>query len=388
DIDDAIKMIRGAKGTEVRLTVKKIDGNEQEIPIVRDVVLLEETYARSLILQADKGKKIGYIQLPKFYTNFNSRDGRRCATDVRKEITKLKSQNVKGLIIDLRDNGGGSLNDVVEMSGLFIDKGPIVQVKSRQRDPDILPDTDAGVHYDGPLIIMVNSLSASASEIMAAAIQDYGRGIIIGSKSTFGKGTVQRFLNLDQLYRGPDDVKPLGEVKLTTQKFYRINGGATQLKGVVPDIVLPDEYSRLDLGEKDREFSMAWDEIDPVAYEKWDANYNISKLRAASEARVAENPTFQLILENAERLKRRQDQRDYQLNLEEFRTETDQLSEESKKYEDLEKEIEALKIESLSADIDYIEADDSRKERREKWLKQIQSDPYVYEALLVMKDMK
>ncbi|MEL6590878.1 MAG: S41 family peptidase, partial [Bacteroidota bacterium] len=251
DIDDAIKMIRGPKGTEVRLTVRKIDNSEMIIPIVRDVVILEDTYARSFLLENEGDRsKYGYINLPKFYTNFNSRDGRRCATDVAIEIEKLKEENIGGLIIDLRGNGGGSLNDVVEMAGLFIDKGPIVQVKSRDRAPYILADKDPRVQYDGPLIIMVNSLSASASEILAAAIQDYDRGVIVGSASTFGKGTVQRFVDLDKFLRGQADLKPLGELKLTTQKFYRIDGGATQHRGVIPDIVLPDNYSLLEIGEK------------------------------------------------------------------------------------------------------------------------------------------
>ncbi|HEY0029208.1 MAG TPA: S41 family peptidase, partial [Bacteroidia bacterium] len=237
-MDDAVLLIRGKKGTEVRLTVKKPDGNIIVIPIIRDIVVLEDSYAQSVII---KGKKnIGYIKLPSFYADFSGKGGRSCAKDIKKELEKLKAEHVDGIILDLRYNGGGSLPDVVDMAGLFIDKGPVCQVKQKAALAQVLEDRDAGVVYDGPLTVMVNSNSASASEIMAAAIQDYHRGVIVGtSPSSFGKGTVQRFFNLDD-YLPPAyaNLKPLGEVKITTQKFYRINGGATQLKGVVPDIVL------------------------------------------------------------------------------------------------------------------------------------------------------
>ncbi|MEL7342220.1 MAG: S41 family peptidase, partial [Bacteroidota bacterium] len=260
ELDDAIQLIRGKKGTMVRLTVKKIDGSEMEIPIIRDVVEIEETFAKSAILEREEdGQRVGYIDLPSFYFDFNDRNGRRCATDIKREVEKLQAEGVDGIVIDLRDNLGGSLTDVVEMSGYFIEQGPIVQVRSKRGRPQVLSDSDPDVLYDGPLVIMVNSFSASASEIMAAALQDYDRAIVVGTTS-YGKGTVQRFVDLDNILRG-NQTDPLGDIKLTIQKFYRINGGATQHRGVVPDIILPDQYSQLEIGEREQEYSMPWDEI-------------------------------------------------------------------------------------------------------------------------------
>lgn len=389
DIDDAVKLIRGPKGTEVILTVRKPDGTQQEIPIVRDVVELEETYAKSALLENGDGSSIGYIQLPKFYADFNNRDGRRAATDVAKEIEKLKAENIDGLILDLRNNGGGSLSDVVEMAGLFVPQGPVVQVKYRDRDPQVLRDRDAKTQYEGKLIILVNSFSASASEILAAAMQDYDRAVIVGSPSTFGKGTVQLFVNLDDFIRGSAEVKPLGQIKLTTQKFYRINGDATQLKGVIPDIVLPDEYSLLDMGERDYEHSMPWDEIDPVSYSTWSApvSAQLEDLRINSARRVGQSETFRLIRENAERFRRRNEREQYPLELTAFRAERERLDEEADKYKDIRQPIDGLQIGYLQADMDHIQADSVRQQRYEQWHKALRKDVYVYEAIQILQDM-
>ncbi|MBO9682725.1 MAG: PDZ domain-containing protein, partial [Flavisolibacter sp.] len=260
DVTDAVKLIRGKKGTEVRLTLRKKDGTLKTIPLVRDKIIQDETYVRSAVI--DQGtSKIGYIFLPEFYANFNDpTDPHRSALDVEQEVKKLKAENVDGIVIDLRNNGGGSLNDVVQIAGLFIDRGPIVQVKSRGRAPEVLRDNDAGVLWDGPLAVMVNEFSASASEIFAAAMQDYGRAVVIGSTSTYGKGSVQRSIGLD-----PDNFlssnSDLGSLKLTLQKFYRISGGSTQLKGVVPDIIIPDFYEYLKIREKDNSTALEWDSI-------------------------------------------------------------------------------------------------------------------------------
>ncbi|HRS18652.1 MAG TPA: S41 family peptidase, partial [Bacteroidales bacterium] len=242
-LDEAVQLIRGPKGTKVVLTVKKIDGKIVRIPIIRDVIMLEEKYAKSAILTVENSKnpKVGYIYLPQFYTDMNDANGRRCSEDIKKEIRLLQNENVAGIILDLRDNGGGSLNDVVEIGGYFIEKGPIVQVNSTGNSRRVLSDYNANIEYDGPLVIIVNSFSASASEILAAAMQDYKRAVIVGTKSTYGKGTVQRFVDVDRLIENQyKDLLPLGAVKVTIQKFYRINGGSTQLKGVTPDVFLPD----------------------------------------------------------------------------------------------------------------------------------------------------
>ncbi|HMQ63621.1 MAG TPA: carboxy terminal-processing peptidase, partial [Flavilitoribacter sp.] len=289
DLDDVVQQIRGNKGTEVKLTVKKkVDGSVKDISIIRDIVIIEDNFAKSLILDgASEGEKVGYIYLPSFYADFEHSDGRFCAADVEQEINKLKDAKVNGIILDLRNNGGGCLIDVVKMSGFFIEDGPIVQVKSRGQKPEVMMDTDSKVQYDGPLIVLVNYNSASASEILAAALQDYGRAVIVGSNSTYGKGTVQRFIDLDRTIRGFDNYKPLGELKLTVQKFYRINGGSTQLRGVTPDIVLPDSYYFIPTGEKETENAMAWSEINPVDYNQRVLKLDhLDQLKQRSEARV------------------------------------------------------------------------------------------------------
>jgi carboxyl-terminal processing protease len=388
DLTEVVKLIRGPKGTEVQLTVRKADGSTKVIPIVRDVVEIEETFAKSVMLKnAGSDKQIGYIYLPKFYVNFQDRDARRCATDVAIEIEKLTAEGADGLILDLRGNVGGSLPDVVEMTGLFIEEGPVVQVRSRRGRPRVRADKDPRLQYGGPLIVMVNSLSASASEILAAAIQDYGRGVIIGSPS-FGKGTVQSFVDLDDFIRGSQEIKPLGQMKLTIQKFYRINGGATQLRGVMPDIILPDEYSQLEIGEKEQPNSLEWDEIEAVPYQAWDrADYDVGALRANSQARISQNQTFSLIEENAARFKTRQEKDHYPLQLEAYQAERAKIEAESQRFEDLYHPIEDLKVIPLQGDAAFVAADSVRIERRETWYKDLKKDPYLYESMQVMQEM-
>ncbi len=390
NIDDAVMLIRGKKGTEVRLTVRKIDGEIHIIPIVRDEVILEETYAKSVLLHEGKGKKgIGYIKLPKFYADFNQQGGPNCAADVAREIEKLKAENVKGLILDLRNNGGGSLQEVIDMAGLFIESGPIVQVKSRGRQPYVLRDENREIQYEGPLVILVNSFSASASEILAAAIQDYGRGVVIGGTSTFGKGTVQRFLDLDDFIKGYSEIKPLGSMKLTTQKFYRINGGATQLKGVTPDIILPELYNYLDIREKDQDYPMEWDEIEAVSYAPGSLTpAEIERLRAGSKTRVSGNTHFDLIDKNARRLQEQQEASMFSLNLEEYRKEREMRRERAREFEDTGVVIEGLEVATLKADIPGIEADSIKIQTTREWHEDIQKDIYVFEAMQVIKEMK
>lgn len=387
-LDDAVQLIRGKKGTEVRLTVKKPDNSTTVIPIIRDIVVIEETYAQSVIL---KGKKnIGYIKLPTFYADFNGHNGRSCSNDVKKEIIKLKGENVDGIILDLRYNGGGSLPDVVRMAGLFIDKGPIVQVKSRIGQPHVMDDNDPTVEYDGPLTIMVNSNSASASEIMAAAIQDYKRGLIVGtSPSTFGKGTVQRFFNLDD-YLPPQyaNIKPLGQVKITTQKFYRINGGATQLKGVIPDIILPDPYYLLDQGEKEQDYPMIWDEIPPAAYLPLKPSYSLDKLKSNSEARLKNIEGFTILENAAKRLKKQKDSTIVSLNLGKYAAEQKRYKAEAKRMEELDKEIPGVEIASLKVDAALISADTAKANKAKEWHKNLKKDIYLHETIAIMNDMK
>jgi len=388
-LDEAVKLIRGKKGSEVRLTVKKIDGTTTVIPIIRDVVLIEETYAKSAVIHhAEVSKKLGYIKLPKFYADFSRSGGRSCSRDMALELQKLNQEGVDGIILDLRNNGGGSLNDAVDMAGLFIDEGPIVQVKSRSGAPYVLADKAKGTLYDGPLVILVNTFSASASEILAAAMQDYNRAIVIGSETSFGKGTVQRFFDMDQnLSREYADAKPLGAIKITTQKFYRVDGGATQLKGVIPDIILPDAFRYIETGEKEHEYVMQWDEIDPAPYSPWKPSFNAEAVREKSEARTASNEVFQLIDENAHRLKEQSDMSLYSLNMEKFREEREAREKISEKYEDIEKENGAIQANNLQPDLERINQSDAKVKTNEKWLESLRKDSYINEAAFVLKDM-
>ncbi len=388
-LDDVVKLIRGKKGTEVRLTVRRVDGSTEVISIIRDVVIMDEGYAKSVILDYnDVADNIGYIHLPRFYADFNRTTGRSCFKDVRTEVEKLMKQNVNGIIIDLRNNGGGSLRDVVKMSGLFIEEGPIVQVKARGSIPEVLADEDPSVQYKGNLIIMTNKFSASASEILAAALQDYGRAVIVGSSSTFGKGTVQRFFDLDRAVRGNSDIKPLGQVKMTIQKFYRVNGGSTQLKGVTPDIILPDNYSYIKTGEQDQEYAMPWSEIKPVEYsQNVTSLHYLPTLKEKSAARVKGSEVFQMVEKNAKRLKEQRDKTAYSLNMDEFNAMEEELDELSKKFEEIFIEIEGLEANNLKEDLEGIEIDEAKQERNKEWIKSIKEDAYIQECLYIMGDM-
>ncbi len=387
-LDNAVKLIRGPKGTEVRLTVKKIDGSVTVIPIIRDVVIIEETYASSLLI--NEKNKLGYIKLPKFYFDISKKDGRNCYADMAKEVEKLNNENVDGIIIDLRNNGGGSLQDVVKIAGLFIKEGPVVQVKTRNRAPYVFKDEDPELQYDGPLVVMVNNFSASASEILAAALQDYNRAVIVGSSSTFGKGTVQRIINFDDvLPESLDDLKPLGAMKVTMQKFYRINGGTTQLKGVIPDIILPDNYSFIDVGEKELEFPLKYDKIDKVDYKICDSKFlkKLNDISEKSKVRVDNNETFKLIEENAKRLKSREDDTKLSLNYSKFKTYKKQLEEDAEKYKDMDSSDTGLTINNLTVDLSKIESDTLKMDRAKKTIENLSKDVYLHESVDIIEDL-
>ncbi|MEZ4935387.1 MAG: carboxy terminal-processing peptidase [Saprospiraceae bacterium] len=388
-INDVVQLIRGEKGTKVRLYVKKAEGGNEEIIITRDVVVTSESFAKSLLIDSDHGEKIGYLRLPKFYADFQDRNGRRCAEDVGVELEKLKKEKVDGIILDLRNNGGGSLRDVVKMSGFFVEEGPMVQVKSRARNPEVLTDDDPTVQYDGPLIVMVNQFSASASEILAAALQDYGRAIIVGTgNSTFGKGTVQRFFDLDAVVRGNPELKPLGNVKLTVQKFFRVDGGSTQLKGVTPDIVLPDTWLYVETGEKEEDFPMEWTQIDPVPFSQNVVSLNgLPDIRERSAARVRNDETFQAIYSRAKSIKEQRDDSEQTLNLEAYQAENKEWKEASDEYE---KHFEAEvvpNVSNLDVDLPEFAADESKKARNDEWIKGVKKDVYLKETLNIIHDL-
>ena len=388
-INDVVQLIRGKKGTNVTLTIKKIDGTVEDITIERDIVVLEEQFAKSLILEgAVPGERIGYINLPSFYADFQNSDGQSSAKDIETELEKLKAEKVDGIVLDLRYNGGGSLRDVQKMTGYFIEKGPVVQVKSRGSEPEVLRDVDPRVQYDGPLIVMVNTYSASASEILAAALQDYDRAIIVGSKSTFGKGTVQRFLDLDRTIRGYNEIKPLGEIKLTIQKFFRINGGSNQLKGVESDIVLPDNFHYIETGERDREYAMEWTEIEPAQYSQNVMKIqHMDQIRQRSEARVAQDTTFQKVLKNALRLKEQRDYTEYPLQLASYQSLVKKQEEEAKQFDGLFDQEVNHNVANLDVDLSHIELDESRKARNDDWVQSVTKDIYIRETMNIMHDL-
>jgi carboxyl-terminal processing protease len=390
-LDKAVRYIRGKKGTTVRLTIKKVDGSIKEISIVRDVVVIEATYAKSVIVTIPESKKrIGYIYLPSFYVNFNKKGGgRRSADDVLKEINKLKAEGIDGMIIDLRNDGGGSLQDVVTMGGYFIETGPIVQVKQKGNPAQTLADRDPDIQYDGPLAIMVNSNSASASEIFAAAMQDYNRAVIIGGKQTFGKGTVQRFIDLDDVITDKlKSFKPFGAEKLTFQKFYRINGGATQLKGVTPDIILPDNFMYIKYGERELDNYLPWDEISPATYQAVSNQPDIKKLSKASKQRIAKNERFQLVKEQAKRIKKLRDENLMSLNYKEFSTHQKKLKLEAKKFDAISNDTNAVIVEPLQADWQFIEKDSVKLEIAKKWHRGLRKDIYLQEAIRVVEGIE
>lgn len=385
-LDDAIKLIKGPKGTIVDLTVRKVDGTVDVVSITRDVVELEESYAKSASVIKDE-RKYGLIHLPKFYVDFDDYTERNAATDVAKEVERLKQAGAEGLILDLRDNGGGSLKTVVEMAGLFIKDGPVVQVRSSGQRKEVHEDKDERIQWDGPLVILVNELSASASEILAAAMQDYKRAVVIGSKQTFGKGTVQNVIPLDNIVRS-NEHGDLGAIKITTQKFYRINGGSTQLEGVKSDIVVPDRYSYIDLGERDQENPLGWDRISPADYNIWDGYIDYEETIEKSNARLAMNPQVKLIEENAKWLKEQQDESEVSLNYDAYSSRQERSKEKSDYFKSLSDYDSKLTFESLKYEQELFTQDPILREKRDRWHQDLAKDVYVEEAINVLQDLK
>ena len=428
-LDKAVQLIRGKKGTEVRLTIKS-GTSTKIVSLIRDVIHLEDTYAHAAVIESN-GEKMGYIRLPEFYTDFDGAGGRRCSDDVRALVKELQGENVKGIVIDLRDNGGGSLQDVVKMAGIFVPQGPIVQIKSPGRKPQTLSSTDSAAQYKGPLLVMVNGYSASASEIFAAAIQDYKRGVIMGSQ-TYGKGTVQQIFTLDdKLPPSFDNLKPLGSVKITISKFYRINGGTTQKDGVMPDVLMPDPYQYIYEKEKDADYPLSWDKIAPANYKEWSHAPDMAYLSDQSQKRTSNDSIFNLIKEESNSLKNERDSSIFSLNLDEFRKAEKQRMDYNKKFNVISR---ALPFESVSgvnakAILDMSSATDkekdsvSRQENKDfnfygvtgnyklvfrpttaeknkmhadtneaktenSWLKRLTKDPELFEATRVIGDMK
>lgn len=383
-LDHAIEFIKGKKGTEVRLTVKKIDGTIKVVSIIRDIVELEETFVKSSIIKKD-GRTFGVINLPKFYIDFDEKNFRNSTTDMAQEIERLKKENVEGILLDLRNNGGGSLQTAIEISGLFINKGPIVQVKYRDAKPDIKNDNDPKIQWSGPLVVLVNELSASASEIFAAAMQDYHRAVIIGGKQTFGKGTVQSVLDLNKYHNLKED---LGGLKITIQKFYRINGGSTQMEGVHSDIMLPSRYSYMEIGERDMKNALKFDKVPAANYAIWNNYENYDLAINNSKKRIENNKYFKLIDENAKWLKSSQDESLVYLNYEVYKNDLENRKNESLKYKELGEYTSNLTYTSPFYEMPLVEADKDLAEKREAWHTNLKKDIYVEEALNVLSELK
>lgn len=384
-IDDVVKLIKGPKGTTVYLTIKHVDATVEVVPVVRDVVELEEAFAKSSVIIKD-GKKFGMIHLPKFYVDFKDYGERNAASDVKAEIEKLKRDNVEGIILDLRNNGGGSLQTVVDMTGFFIKDGPVVQVKSTGGKKQVLEDRDSSIAWNGPLVLMVNEFSASASEIIAAALQDYKRAVIIGSKQTFGKGTVQNVVDLNKIISS-NTHGDLGALKITTDKFYRINGGSTQLEGVKSDVVFPGRYTYIETGEQAQDNPLAWDQISPANYQLWDVNMNFEYALERSKERIANNAYMILIDEQAKWIKAQQDDTLYSLNYEDFTEERKARADQTAKYDELNKFEASFTLLTPNADLLELEKDEDLKEKRLRWEESLVKDIYLYEAVRVLEDL-
>ncbi|GGD89759.1 tail-specific protease [Planktosalinus lacus] len=385
-LDDAVGLIKGPKGTKVTLTIKKMDGTFKDVTIVRDVVELEETYAKSTIIDKD-GKKYGLIDLPRFYFDMTDYKARNAASDVKEEVIRLKEEGMEGLVLDLRNNGGGSLKTAIDIAGLFIEKGPIVQVASGDGEVEVLNDRNSDVEWDGPLVILVNEISASASEILAAAMQDYERGVVIGSKQTYGKGTVQNVIDLNRWMRN-NQHGDLGALKVTTQKFYRINGGSTQLEGVKSDVVVPDRYSYFDLGERDYKNPMPYDKIAPADYQTWDGYINLERTIRESKNRIAASEQLKLIDQQARWIKERRDNNVVPLNYEKYIADIEQNREKSKEFDSITEYENNLGFSSHIKEQELKKLDSILSEKRSRWHKNLSHDIYVEEAVNVLEDLK
>ena len=390
-LSDAVRLIRGSKGSEVLLTVKKPDGIKEIIPIIRDVVQIEETFVKDTVLDSPDGGKIGYVLIPSFYRDFektkNGDDARNATEDTRKALDDLKKTKLEGIILDLRDDGGGSLVDAVDIAGLFVKSGPIVQVKNSYGKTRVLDDDDDKIEYSGPLVVLVNQFSASASEIVAAALQDYKRAVIVGGAHTHGKGTVQTIINLNEnmpvlQFKKMED---LGALKVTIQKFYRITGGSTQYKGVVPDIILPSLFQYLKSGEKYLDYSLPWDQVGPVDFSPFSGKpIDLAMIREKSEQRRGHDEGLTIIAEEAKKAEERSKQTTVSLKLADMRQKMEEARQERKKVGD-----QYRKYQEGMGDDDQSEMDGKgvKKDEVPDWKEEIKKDPYISEAKNIIIDM-
>ncbi|PDH52901.1 MAG: tail-specific protease [Cryomorphaceae bacterium MED-G14] len=383
-LDDAIKLIKGPAKSFVTLTVKKIDGSIKDVSIMRDLVELEEIYAKSTLINKEN-INYGYISLPKFYVDFSDYKNRNSSEDVKNHIIKLKNNGMKGLILDLRNNGGGSLQTVVDMTGLFIEKGPVVQVKSIGNRKKILYDRNPEIIWDGPLVILINEMSASASEILAAALQDYKRAVIIGSKKSFGKGTVQNIIDLNKFISNSDF--DMGAIKITTDKFYRINGESVQLEGVKSDVVIPDSYMHIFNGEKDENNPLKWDKIDAAFYNPWNGFKNFSFIKNNAQSRINSNNYLKLISKRADWIKEQSENKLIPLNFSVYKDYVENNKKRNKLFESISEYSNNLNFKLLKSEKDFIMSNKDLLSNRNRWHKNLKKDIFISEGVNVLEQI-
>lgn len=382
--DEAVRLIRGEKGTKVTLTVEKKDKTIKDVTLIREEVAIEDTFARSIIVTSKDGKKYGFINLPSFNADFEDAKGRNASDDIKNELIKLKAQNVEGIVLDLRNNGGGSLTEVGDIMGLFMNAGPYVQVKDGNGKIQTLSNKTNTPLWTGPLVIMQNELSASASEILAGAMQDYGRAVVIGSPQSFGKGTVQTFVDLNRFLNTNDD---FGSLKLTIQKFYRITGESTQRKGIQSDIQMKDFFTYSEIGERYDDYALAWDKIPAVSYQP--LNYfSVTALQKGIEARLANNKTYQLIQESSQWKENLDKEESISLNQKKFNEVMKTRKSQIKKFKSLEKFNNGLKFVVNPDEAVREKTDEAFAKKTENWMKNLQRDLYLEEAVNVISEMK
>ena len=383
-LEDAIKLIKGPAKSFVTLSVKKMDGSIKDVKIMRDVVELEEVYAKSTLISKED-VDYGYISLPKFYVDFSDYKNRNSAEDVKNHIIKLKNNGMQGLILDLRNNGGGSLQTVVDMTGLFIEKGPVVQVKSIGNRKKVLYDRNPEIVWDGPLVVLINEMSASASEILAAALQDYKRAVIIGSEKSFGKGTVQNIIDLNKFISNSNF--DMGAIKITTDKFYRINGESVQLEGVKSDVVIPDSYMHIFNGERDEKNPLQWDKIDAAYYTKWNGFKNINFITSNAQSRINSNDYHKLISKRAEWIKEQRDNKIIPLNFSSYKDYTDNNSKKNKLFERISDYSNNLNFKLLKTEKEFIMSNKELLSNRNRWHKNLKRDIFISEGINVLEQI-
>lgn len=383
-VDEAVRFIRGEKGSEVVLTLRKKDGSIKEVKMIREEVAIEDTFARSIIVNSPNGKKYGFINLPGFNADFEDAKGRNASDDIKAELIKLKAQNVEGIILDLRNNGGGSLTEVVDIMGLFMKNGPVVQVKDGNGKIQVLKNKQNDPIWTGPLVIMQNELSASASEILAGAMQDYGRAVIVGSPQSFGKGTVQTFVELNRFLNTSDD---FGALKLTIQKFYRVNGKSTQLKGVDSDIPMKDIFTYEEIGERYDNYALPWDQVSTSGFAPLNT-LNMSNLVNNSAKRLTQNKNYQLLLESAQWKEKLDKEEKVSLNLKEFENLMKARKVQIEKFKSLIKFNNGLNFTLHADEAKRGKTDEVFAKKSENWLKNLKRDIYLQETVNIISEMK